>query len=63
MVSLKTVLVKSDCSFSLAKLMQSCSSELTPKTSKPKMSTTPMMRVSSPPSSKPTCGRVGWGGG
>ena len=33
--------LKMPCSFSLAKLMQSCSSELTSKISKPKMSSTP----------------------
>mmetsp|Transcript_22740 Transcript_22740/g.72769 ORF Transcript_22740/g.72769 Transcript_22740/m.72769 type:complete len:262 (+) Transcript_22740:214-999(+) len=42
MVSAKTVLVKSACSFSLAKLMHSCSIEFFSKISKPKMSTIPM---------------------
>ena len=45
MVSRKTAFVKRACSFSLAKLMQSCSSELSLKTSKPKMSTMPMIRI------------------
>ena len=38
----KVVIVKLRCSFSLAKLMQSCSNELVSKISKPKMSSTPM---------------------
>ena len=45
--------MKSLCSFSLAKLMQSCSSEFTSKISKPKMSTNPIecaVDVEPPPS-------------
>ena len=53
--ALKVVSVKFFCSFSLAKLMQSCSSELVSKISKPKMSSTPMnFLLSSSWSSLPT---------
>ena len=53
--ALKVVSVKFFWSFSLAKLMQSCSSELVSKISKPKMSSTPMnFLLSSSWSSLPT---------
>ena len=47
--AVKTVTRKNCCSFSLAKLMQSCSSELVGKHSNPKMSTAPMKKRESPP--------------
>ena len=45
----KSTPTKRRCNFSLAKLMQSCSSELTSKTSKPKMSTYAMCGPTPPP--------------
>mmetsp|Transcript_13326 Transcript_13326/g.44460 ORF Transcript_13326/g.44460 Transcript_13326/m.44460 type:complete len:206 (+) Transcript_13326:484-1101(+) len=49
----KTCWLKVACSFSFAKLISSCSSELREKASNPKMSSSPMVRLFPPPSAAP----------